>query len=66
MTSPRLHPDLITDQWWKELREGKVFVDYNQNVPHKNVFGVLGSACPGLGAGVDTDRLGRADDRRSG
>jgi DNA ligase D len=35
----RLHPDLITDQWWKELREGKVFVDYNQNAPHKTVFG---------------------------
>ena len=38
----RLHPDLITDQWWKELRDGKVFVDYNQNAPHKNVFGAWG------------------------
>ena len=38
----RLHPDLITDQWWKELREGKVFVDFNQNAPHKNVFGAWG------------------------
>jgi DNA ligase D len=38
----RLHPHLITDQWWKELRDGKVFVDFNQNAPHKNVFGAWG------------------------
>ena len=38
----RRHPDLITDQWWKELREGRVFVDFNQNAPHKNVFGAWG------------------------
>ena len=38
----RRHPDLITDQWWKELRDGKVFVDFNQNAPHKNVFGAWG------------------------
>jgi DNA ligase D len=38
----RRHPDLITDQWWKELRQGKVFVDFNQNAPHKNVFGAWG------------------------
>ncbi|HWL45473.1 MAG TPA: non-homologous end-joining DNA ligase [Ilumatobacter sp.] len=38
----RRHPELITDQWWKELREGKVFVDFNQNAPHKNVFGAWG------------------------
>ncbi len=36
------HPDVFTDQWWKELREGKVFVDFNQNAPHKNVFGAWG------------------------
>lgn len=38
----RRHPELITDQWWKELRGGKVFVDFNQNAPHKNVFGAWG------------------------
>jgi DNA ligase D-like protein (predicted polymerase) len=38
----RRHPDLITDEWWKELRDGKVFVDFNQNAPHKNVFGAWG------------------------
>jgi DNA ligase D len=38
----REHPDVFTDQWWKELRDGKVFVDFNQNAPHKNVFGAWG------------------------
>jgi len=47
------HPDLITDQWWKELRGGKVFVDFNQNCPHKNVFGAWGVR-PRVGAQVST------------
>ncbi|CAN5531865.1 non-homologous end-joining DNA ligase [soil metagenome] len=33
------HPDLLTDKWWKEERGQRVFVDFNQNAPHKNVFG---------------------------
>jgi len=49
----RMHPDLITDQWWKELRGGKVFVDFNQNAPHKNVFGAWGVR-PRVGAQVST------------
>ena len=49
----RLHPDLITDQWWKELRERKVFVDFDQNAPHKNVFGAWGVR-PRVGAQVST------------
>ena len=49
----RLHPDLITDQWWKELRDGKVFVDFNQNAPHKNVFGAWGVRAR-VGAQVST------------
>ena len=32
-------PDLITGQWWKEERGARVFVDFNQNAPHKTVFG---------------------------
>jgi DNA primase len=36
----RRHPDLITAAWWKEERGRRVFVDYNQNAPHKTVFGV--------------------------
>ena len=33
------HPDLITDKWWKEERGERVFIDFNQNAPHKNMFG---------------------------
>jgi DNA ligase D len=32
-------PDLVTDKWWKEERGAKVFIDFNQNAPHKTVFG---------------------------
>ncbi|MBB5156643.1 non-homologous end-joining DNA ligase [Saccharopolyspora phatthalungensis] len=35
----RRHPALITAKWWKEERGSRVFVDYNQNAPHKTVFG---------------------------
>jgi DNA ligase D len=35
----RRQPDLITAAWWKEERGRRVFVDYNQNAPHKTVFG---------------------------
>jgi DNA ligase D-like protein (predicted polymerase) len=35
----RRRPDLITDAWWKEERGRRVFVDFNQNAPHKTIFG---------------------------
>jgi DNA ligase D len=35
----RRRPDLITAAWWKEQRGQRVFVDFNQNAPHKTVFG---------------------------
>jgi DNA ligase D len=35
----RRRPDLITAAWWKEERGTRVFIDYNQNAPHKTVFG---------------------------
>jgi len=35
----RRHPTTITAAWWKEERGERVFVDYNQNAPHKTVFG---------------------------
>ena len=35
----RRHPDRITAAWWKEERGERVFVDFNQNAPHKTVFG---------------------------
>jgi DNA ligase D len=45
------HPELITDKWWKEERGRRVFIDYNQNAPHKNLFGAWG-ARPRVGAQV--------------
>jgi DNA ligase D len=35
----RRRPDLITAAWWKEERGARVFVDFNQNAPHRTVFG---------------------------
>jgi DNA ligase D len=35
----RRRPDLITAAWWKEERGRRIFIDYNQNAPHKTVFG---------------------------
>lgn len=35
----RRRPDLITAAWWKEERGKRVFVDFNQNAPHKTIFG---------------------------
>ncbi|HEY3942678.1 MAG TPA: non-homologous end-joining DNA ligase [Acidimicrobiales bacterium] len=35
----RRHPSLVTANWWKEERGAKVFVDFNQNAPHRTVFG---------------------------
>jgi DNA ligase D len=35
----RRQPDLMTAAWWKEERGRRVFIDYNQNAPHKTVFG---------------------------
>ena len=35
----RRRPELVTAAWWKEERGTRVFVDFNQNAPHKTVFG---------------------------
>ena len=60
----RRHPDLMTDKWWKEERGKRVFIDFNQNAPHKNVFGAWGVR-PRVGAQVSTpfawDELGTID-----
>jgi DNA ligase D len=57
----RRRPDLITAAWWKEERGTRVFVDFNQNAPHKTVFGAW-SVRPRVGAQVSTplawDELG--------
>jgi DNA ligase D len=58
------HPTLLTAAWWKEERGQRVFVDYNQNAPHKTVFGAW-CARPRVGAQVSTpfawDRLDDLD-----
>jgi DNA ligase D len=46
----RRFPDDITANWWKEERGRRVFVDFNQNAPHKTVFG----ARPRTGGQVST------------
>ncbi|HWE88752.1 MAG TPA: ATP-dependent DNA ligase [Pseudonocardiaceae bacterium] len=49
----RRHPTLITAQWWKEERGRRVFVDFNQNAPHKTVFGAW-CVRPRVGAQAST------------
>jgi DNA ligase D len=49
----RRRPDLLTCEWWKEERGERVFVDFNQNAPHKTVFGAW-SVRPRVGAQVST------------
>jgi DNA ligase D len=49
----RRYPEEITAQWWKEERGARVFVDFNQNAPHKTVFGAW-CARPRVGAQVST------------
>ena len=34
----RRRPDLVTAAWWKEERGARIFIDFNQNAPHKTVF----------------------------
>jgi len=49
----RRRPDLLTAAWWKEERGRRVFVDFNQNAPHKTIFGAW-SARARSGAQVST------------
>ncbi len=49
----RRRPDLITAAWWKEERGTRVFIDFNQNAPHKTVFGAW-AVRPRVGGQVST------------
>ena len=49
----RRRPDLITAAWWKEERGTRVFIDFNQNAPHKTVLGTW-TVRPRPGAQVST------------
>ena len=56
----RRRPDVLTAAWWKEERGERIFVDFNQNAPHKTVFGAW-SVRARPGAQVSTPAaLGRA------
>ena len=60
----RRRPDILTAAWWKEERGERIFVDYNQNAPHKTVFGAW-SVRARAGAQVSTPlALGGARRRR--
>ena len=61
----RRRPDLITAAWWKEERGTRVFVDFNQNAPHKTVFGAWSVRARPGGPGLDAFRLGRAAPHRA-
>ena len=49
----RRYPESLTCEWWKEERGERVFVDFNQNAPHKTVFGTW-SVRPRVGGQVST------------
>ena len=49
----RRRPDLMTAAWGKEERGARVFVDFNQNAPHKTIIGAW-SVRPRRGAQVST------------
>jgi DNA ligase D len=60
----RRRPDILTAAWWKEERGRRVFVDYNQNAPHKTVFGAWSvRARPGaqVSAPVSWEELDEVD-----
>ncbi len=49
----RRHGDRLTAAWWKEERGERIFIDFNQNAPHKTVFGAW-SVRSRVGAQVST------------
>ncbi len=49
----RRFPDRLTAAWWKEERGDRVFIDFNQNAPHKTVFAAW-SVRARVGAQVST------------
>jgi DNA ligase D len=62
----RRRPDLVTAAWWKEERGSRVFVDFNQNAPHKTVFGawsVRANPHAQVSAPFDWDELATVEPR---
>ena len=56
----RRRPDILTAAWWKEERGQRIFVDYNQNAPHKTVFGAWSVRARAGRPGLDAGALGGA------
>ena len=56
----RRRPDILTAAWWKEERGERIFIDYNQNAPHKTVFGAWSARARKGGAGLDAAEPGRS------
>jgi DNA ligase D-like protein (predicted polymerase) len=54
----RRRPELMTSAWWKEERGRRVFIDYNQNAPHKTIAGA--GASRGRPVGRDAAAVARA------
>ena len=54
----RQHPDLALSKMKKELRKGKVFVDWSQNDEHKTTVGRLLPSRGGASPGLDAAQLG--------
>jgi DNA ligase D len=60
----RRRPDILTAAWWKEERGERIFLDYNQNAPHKTVFGawsVRARAGAQVSAPIRWDELDETD-----
>ena len=49
----RRRADVLTAAWWKEERGERIFLDFNQNAPHKTVFGAW-CVRPRVGGQVST------------
>jgi len=49
----RRRPDILTAAWWKEEPGARIFLDYNQNAPHKTVFAAW-AVRPRVGGQVST------------
>ena len=62
----RRHPDLVTAAWWKEERGARIFIDFNQNAPHKTVFAAWSARAFGtapVSFPIAWERLGTIDPR---
>ena len=53
----------MTAAWWKEERGQRVFVDFNQNAPHKTIFGAWSVRARRRRPGVDARSRGTRSTR---